>query len=88
MKEEIKQVAEGVKNALEVVAHSPTAGWGVVFVTWLQAWWIDWGSVLTDAATSFLGIVLAITLIRYHLHKTANLIEQTKKIRKESSEDN
>lgn len=88
MKEEVKQIAEGVKHVAEGVAHSPTAGWGVVFITWVQAWWIDWGSVLTDAITSFLGIVLAIILIRYHLHKTANLIEQTKKMRKESEEDN
>tara|TARA_R100000951_G_scaffold116001_1_gene126077 strand:- start:74 stop:337 length:264 start_codon:yes stop_codon:yes gene_type:complete len=79
MREEIKHAVIAVKHGVEVASHNPNTAWWVVCITWLQTWWIDFGSELTDAITSGLSIVLLIVLIRMHLHKTSQLIKENKK---------
>ena len=94
MKDVIKHAAESSKHFIDVGKHlaeaaasSPSTAWFVLPIVWLQAWWYEWASALTDALTSFLGLVLLVVLIRFHLHKTNNLIQQTKKMKKDNKSE-
>ena len=91
MKDAIKHVVESSKNFLDIGKHlaetaasSPSTAWFMLPLVYFQAWWYEWASALTDALTSFLGLVLLIVLIRFHLHKTSNLIQQTNKMKKDA----
>lgn len=79
MREEIKQLATTVKHGAEVVMQSPISAWFVAFATYLQT--------VADFVTSALGVVLVIVLIRLHLHKTAELIRQSKQADSDSKSD-
>lgn len=79
MREEIKHGIAVVKHAAESISHSPSTAWFMIPLAYLQAWWVQWGSEVTDALTSFLGLVLLIVLIRFHLHKTNQIIKQNRR---------
>jgi NhaP-type Na+/H+ or K+/H+ antiporter len=87
MREELKHLATTVKHGAEVAMQSPITAWWVAFATYLQTEWLDWGSALADFVTSALGVVLVIVLIRLHLHKTAELIRQSKQADSDSKSD-
>ena len=86
MKEGTSQTLEAAKQAADAALQNPNLAWAVIPITWIQTWWIDWGSSLMDALTSFLGALMLIILIRLHLHKTRNIIEENKRLKSENTE--
>ena len=86
MKEGTKQTLEAAKHAADAALQNPSLAWAVIPITWIQTWWIDWGSSLMDALTSFLGVVMLLILIRLHLYKTKNIIEENKKLKRENTD--
>ena len=85
MKEGTKQTVEAVKHAADAALQNPNLAWAVIPITWIQTWWIEWGSNLMDALTSFLGVIMLLILIRLHLYKTKNIIEENKKLKRENT---
>ena len=86
MKEGTSQTLEAAKHAADAALQNPNLAWAVIASAWIQTWWIDWGSSLMDALTSFLGVVMLLILIRLHLYKTKNIIEENKKLKRENTD--
>lgn len=61
MKDEVKQAAE-------VIVNHPKTAVAVGSLAQINAWWMEWGSPITQMVTSILGVILLIVLIRKHWH--------------------
>lgn len=63
-------MSDGIKHAAAVVnhavAHSPVMGWWVVFVTYVQLNWLEWGSIAADIISWAVGTLLTIVLLANH----------------------
>ena len=63
----------------EAVMSNPKTSLLVAAFANASNWWVEWGNPIVDAAASILSLVLVITLIRYHLHKTKAILDESKK---------
>ena len=59
MKDELKQAAEAI-------ATHPKTSIFVAGAANFNAWWMNWGEPIINAATSVLGVVLLVIMIMYH----------------------